>query len=92
MKKRSQSLWLAMTVAVLLISTGSMNAQTTREFAPDKMDTILYGAAYYPEYMPYERLEQDWRAQDYSEEMLEKIFYRNAEAFFHSIGRTPPGA
>jgi beta-galactosidase len=28
-------------------------------FAPDKMDTILYGAAYYTEYMPYERLEQD---------------------------------
>ena len=23
------------------------------------MDTVLYGAAYYPEYMPYERLEQD---------------------------------
>jgi beta-galactosidase len=31
--------------------------QTT--FRPDKMDTILYGAAYYPEYMPYERLEKD---------------------------------
>src|ERR1035437_9325009 len=28
-------------------------------FAPDKMETILYGVAYYPEYMPEERLEQD---------------------------------
>jgi beta-galactosidase len=28
-------------------------------FAPERMDTILYGAAYYPEYMPYERLDQD---------------------------------
>ena len=28
-------------------------------FAPDKMDTILYGVAYYPEYMPYERLDKD---------------------------------
>ena len=28
-------------------------------FAPDKMDTILYGVAYYPEYMPYERLDTD---------------------------------
>ena len=23
------------------------------------MDTVLYGVAYYPEYMPYERLEKD---------------------------------
>jgi beta-galactosidase len=28
-------------------------------FAPDKMETILYGVAYYPEYMPEERLEKD---------------------------------
>jgi beta-galactosidase len=27
--------------------------------APPKMDTVLYGASYYHEYMPYERLEQD---------------------------------
>src|SRR5215469_5189457 len=28
-------------------------------FHPDKMETVLYGAAYYPEYMPYERLDKD---------------------------------
>ncbi|MFB3827709.1 MAG: beta-galactosidase [Bryobacteraceae bacterium] len=28
-------------------------------FAPDRMDTILYGAAYYPEYTPTDRLEKD---------------------------------
>ena len=28
-------------------------------FHPDSMETILYGAAYYPEYMPYERLDKD---------------------------------
>jgi beta-galactosidase len=28
---------------------------------PNQMDNILYGAAYYPEYMPYDRLEQDAR-------------------------------
>ena len=28
-------------------------------FAPDKMDTILYGVAYYPEYMPSDRLDKD---------------------------------
>ena len=33
--------------------------QNSQGFAPDKMDTILYGVAYYPEYMPHERLEKD---------------------------------
>src|SRR5207237_10684818 len=28
-------------------------------FAPDKMDTVLYGVAYYPEYMPHDRLDKD---------------------------------
>ncbi len=28
-------------------------------FAADKMNTVLYGVAYYPEYMPYERLDKD---------------------------------
>ena len=28
-------------------------------FAPDKMETVLYGVAYYPEYMPHDRLDQD---------------------------------
>jgi beta-galactosidase len=26
---------------------------------PGRLDTVLYGAVYYPEYMPYERLETD---------------------------------
>src|SRR5262249_56510949 len=34
-------------------------AQTPRAFAPDKMDSVLYGVAYYPEYMPYDRLDKD---------------------------------
>jgi len=33
--------------------------QSTAPFAPDKMETILYGVAYYPEYMPYDRLDKD---------------------------------
>jgi beta-galactosidase len=37
----------------------AVHAQTRATFAPDKMETVLYGAAYYTEYMPYERLEQD---------------------------------
>jgi len=33
--------------------------QTREPFRPDHMDTVLYGVAYYPEYMPYDRLDQD---------------------------------
>lgn len=40
-------------ISGLLISTVGLFA------APPKMDTVLYGASYYHEYMPYERLEQD---------------------------------
>jgi hypothetical protein len=28
-------------------------------FAPGKMDTVRYGVAYYPEYMPYQHLDKD---------------------------------
>src|ERR1700690_3341222 len=48
--------------AVLFVLSGWAFAQTASPaspFAPDKMDTVLYGAAYYTEYMPYDRLEQD---------------------------------
>jgi len=34
-------------------------AQSPHTFAPDRMDTVLYGVAFYPEYMPYERLDTD---------------------------------
>jgi beta-galactosidase len=44
--------------AILAVTLASL-AQTKPAFAPDKMETILYGAAYYAEYMPYERLDQD---------------------------------
>ena len=35
------------------------DAQTREAFRPDHMDTVLYGVAYYPEYMPYDRVDQD---------------------------------
>jgi beta-galactosidase len=37
----------------------SSAAQSPPAFAPDKMENVLYGAAYYTEYMPYDRLDQD---------------------------------
>jgi predicted TIM-barrel fold metal-dependent hydrolase len=48
-------------------------------------DRVMFGADY--PMITYERLESDWRAEGYSEETLEKVFSRNAEAFFQSIGR-----
>ena len=36
-------------------------AHPPETFRPDHMDTVLYGVAYYPEYMPYDRLDQDVR-------------------------------
>ncbi|MGB7845728.1 MAG: beta-galactosidase, partial [Candidatus Acidiferrum sp.] len=45
----------------LFLSAAPARAQLPAKdvFRPDQMDTILYGAAYYPEYMPYERTDED---------------------------------
>ena len=45
--------------AILLLAAIPAVPQSREAFRPDRMDTILYGVAYYPEYMPYERLDQD---------------------------------
>ncbi len=49
---------LVLFVIALSCATVSLG-QNKSTFAPDRMDTVLYGAAYYTEYMPYERLDQD---------------------------------
>ena len=48
-----------MLFSLLPVCAAASLAQAKPAFAPDKMETVLYGAAYYNEYMPYERLEQD---------------------------------
>src|SRR2546422_4019611 len=45
--------------SMLVLLPPAALAQGNRTFAPDKMDTVLYGVAYYPEYMPYDRLDKD---------------------------------
>ncbi len=45
--------------SMLVLLPPAALAQGNKTFAPDKMDTVLYGAAYYPEYMPYDRLDKD---------------------------------
>ena len=52
----------ATTVAVVFSVAAmaqSNKAESNKTFAPDKMDTVLYGVAYYPEYMPSDRLDKD---------------------------------
>ena len=46
----------AFSLPALLAQTASAPKEP---FRPSQMDTILYGAAYYPEYMPYERTDTD---------------------------------
>jgi len=45
--------------AVLVLALFCAFGRDSQPFAPDKMDTILYGVAYYPEYMPADRLDKD---------------------------------
>ena len=45
-------------IIALLFLAAVLPAQN-RAFDPGGMDTILYGVAYYPEYMPHDRLEKD---------------------------------
>jgi beta-galactosidase len=52
---------VAVTITALSHSKAAQSSagQSRPLFAPDKMETILYGVAYYPEYMPYDRLDKD---------------------------------
>lgn len=49
--KNQTIVWMA--TALMLLSLQPLSAQ------PPKLETILYGASYYHEYMPYDRLEED---------------------------------
>ena len=46
-------------VLLVLLSSETWSQQRATAFAPDKMDNVLYGVAYYPEYMPSDRLDKD---------------------------------
>jgi uncharacterized protein len=47
-------------------------------------DRVMFGGDY--PLFGFERLVKDWVAEGYAPDMLEKIFYRNAEAFAQTIG------
>ncbi len=50
---------LTFVVAILLLCATFSWSQSPTPFRPDAMPTVLYGVAYYTEYMPYERLDKD---------------------------------
>jgi beta-galactosidase len=49
---------VALAASLFVIATRAQQAPPPR-FAADRMDTFLYGAAFYEEYMPQDRLEKD---------------------------------
>jgi predicted TIM-barrel fold metal-dependent hydrolase len=49
-------------------------------------DRVMFGGDY--PLFTYERLVKEWRAEGYSEEVLDKLFLRNAERFFQELGLT----
>jgi len=51
-----------------------------REISRRLQDRVMFGADY--PLFQYERLVADWEALGYSREVLEKVFYKNAESFF----------
>ncbi|HEY4840718.1 MAG TPA: beta-galactosidase [Terriglobales bacterium] len=59
MQRSLKRLLLLVVGAVVLLFSAAALSQSPSPFAPDKMDTVLYGVAYYSEYMPSERLEKD---------------------------------
>jgi len=46
-------------ILAFFLGTAAFLEAASPQFAPDKMESILYGVAYYPEYMPYDRLDKD---------------------------------
>ena len=59
MSRNAYATLLQLSTLLLLSARGCILYAQAKPFAPDKMETILYGVAFYPEYMPYERLDKD---------------------------------
>ena len=47
-------------------------------------DRVMFGGDY--PLFSYERLVRDWRAEGYPQEVLDKVFHRNAERFLAEVG------
>ncbi len=58
-KQTHQSIASSVGILFLIAAALPLAAQSRPTFAADKMESVLYGVAYYPEYMPYDRLDED---------------------------------
>jgi predicted TIM-barrel fold metal-dependent hydrolase len=56
-----------------------------REIGGRLQDRIMFGCDY--PVLKYEMMVERWRGLGYSESVLEKVFYRNAEAYFPGAAR-----
>ena len=87
--------WQAETIAVLMHkrniwyelhgwSPKYHTADLKHDISRRLKDRVMFGGDY--PLFGYERLTKEWIAEGYSPDMLEKLFHRNAEAFFQSLG------
>jgi hypothetical protein len=88
--------WQTEMIAILLHKPNvayEVHGWSPRYFTPDLkaeirgrlQDRVMFGADY--PLIGYERLIGDWRKEGYSEEILQKVFWRNAEAYFAGMAR-----
>ena len=83
--------WQAETIAVLMHKRNiwyELHGWSPKYHTPDLKhdiprrlkDRIMFGGDY--PLFTYERLVREWREEGYPEEVLDKLFHRNAEALF----------
>jgi predicted TIM-barrel fold metal-dependent hydrolase len=88
--------WQSETISVLLHKANvwyELHGWSPRYFTQDLKhdiprrlaDRVMFGADY--PLLRYERLIADWRELGYAEEVLEKVFFRNAERFLGQVRR-----
>jgi predicted TIM-barrel fold metal-dependent hydrolase len=88
--------WQTETIAVLMHKRNiwyELHGWSPKYHSPDLKheiprrlkDRILFGGDY--PLFTYERLIRDWRAEGYSEEVLDNLFHKNAERFLEGLSR-----
>jgi predicted TIM-barrel fold metal-dependent hydrolase len=89
--------WQAETIAVLMHKRNiwyELHGWSPKYHSPDLRhdiprrlkDRVMFGGDY--PLFGYERLVKEWIAEGYAPEVLEKVFHRNAESFFDSLGQS----
>lgn len=88
--------WVSEMIAVLLHKPNVWNelhgwspkyfdAELKREISHRLQDRFMFGADY--PLLKLDRLFADWEAEGYKTEVMEKVYYRNAQRLFRELGR-----